>query len=94
MQELLIAKAKALKIELPETELDNAYIDAKKNIPPTSFDEELKKRNLTAADMREDLRRNLLAQKVVDKEVDREDAVDRCRHQGVLRRQQGAVQSH
>ena len=52
-----------------ESELENAFDEAKKNIPPAAFDEELKKRNLTAADMREDLRRNLLAQKVVDKEV-------------------------
>ncbi len=69
VQDILLAKAKELKIELPESELDTAYNDAKKNIPPAAFDEELKKRNLTAADMREDLRRNLLAQKVVDKEV-------------------------
>lgn len=69
VQDILLAKATQLKIELPESELDNAYNEAKKNIPPAAFDEELKKRNLTAADMREDLRRNLLAQKVVDKEV-------------------------
>ena len=69
VQDILLAKAKELKIEVPETEIDNAYNEAKKNIPPATFDEELKKRNLTAADMREDLRRNLLAQKVVDKEV-------------------------
>ena len=69
VQDILLAKATALKIELPESELENAYNEAKKNIPPAAFDEELKKRNLTAAEMREDLRRNLLAQKVVDKEV-------------------------
>ena len=69
IQDVLLAKAQQLKIELPESELDNAFNEAKKNIPPAAFEEELKKRNLTAADMREDLRRNLLAQKVVDKEV-------------------------
>jgi peptidyl-prolyl cis-trans isomerase SurA len=69
VQDILLAKASQLKIELPETELENAYNEAKKNIPPAQFDEELKKRNLTAADMREDLRRSLLAQKVVEKEV-------------------------
>ena len=69
VQDILLAKAKELKIELPETELDNAYNEAKKNIPPAAYEEELKKRNLSAADMREDLRRNLLAQKVVEKEV-------------------------
>ena len=75
VQELLIEKAKALKIELPETELDNAYNEAKKNIPPASYEEELKKRNLTAADMREDMRRNMLAQKVVDHEITQKSAV-------------------
>jgi len=69
VQELLVAKAKELKVELPESELDNAFNEAKKNITPIAFEEELKRRNLTAADMREDLRRNLLAQKVVDHEV-------------------------
>lgn len=75
VQQLLIEKAQALKIELPQTDLDNAYNEAKKNIPPSAYDDELKKRNLTADDMREDLRRNLLAQKVVDKEITEKAAV-------------------
>jgi len=69
VQELLIAKAAELKIEVPQADLDKAYDEAKKDIPPSAFETELKTRNLTAADMREDLRRNLLAQKVVDQEV-------------------------
>jgi len=69
VQNILLAKAAQLKIELPESELENAFNEAKKNIPPAAFEEELKRRNLTAADMREDLRRNLLAQRVVEKEV-------------------------
>lgn len=69
VQELLLEKARELKIELPDAELDKAYLDAKNNIPEDAFQTELKSRNLTAADMREDLRRNLLAQKVVEKEV-------------------------
>jgi parvulin-like peptidyl-prolyl isomerase len=70
-----VAKAKELKVELPESDLDNAFNEAKKNITPIAFEEELKRRNLTAADMREDLRRNLLAQKVVDHEVTTKAAV-------------------
>jgi peptidyl-prolyl cis-trans isomerase SurA len=69
VQELLLAKAGELKIEVPAAELDKAYEEAKKNIPPAAFEAELTARNLTAADMREDLRRNLLSQKVVEKEV-------------------------
>ena len=75
VQELLVAKAAELKVELPAADLENAFNDAKKNITPTAFEEELKRRNLTAADMREDLRRNLLAQKVVDHEVTTKAAV-------------------
>jgi hypothetical protein len=75
VQELLLEKAKELKVELPDSELDKAFNEAKQNITPAQFDEELKKRNLTAADMREDLRRNLLAQKVVEQEVTTKAAV-------------------
>jgi peptidyl-prolyl cis-trans isomerase SurA len=69
VQDILLAKARELKIELPDTELDAAYNQAKKDIPDEAFDRELKARNLTAADMREGLRRELLAQKVLEREV-------------------------
>lgn len=75
VQQLLLDKAKELKVELTDAELDNAFNEAKKNIAPAAFEEELKRRNLTAADMREDLRRNMLAQKVVDHEVSTRAAV-------------------
>jgi peptidyl-prolyl cis-trans isomerase SurA len=69
VQELLLAKARELKIELPDTELDKAFDDAKKNITPEQFELELKKRDLTPGDMKEGLRRDLLAQKVIEREV-------------------------
>ena len=69
VQDLLIAKARDLKVELPETELDAAYAEARKNIPDDAFQQELTKRNITAADMREGLRRELLTQKVIEREV-------------------------
>jgi peptidyl-prolyl cis-trans isomerase SurA len=69
VQDILIAKAPALKVELPNADLDTAYANAKKNIPDDAFTQELSRRNLTAADMREGLRRELLAQKVIDHEV-------------------------
>lgn len=68
-QELLFAKAGELKIELTDTELDNAYNEAKKNISDEQFQKELASRNLTPADMRESLRRDLLATKVMEREV-------------------------
>lgn len=69
VQELLLAKARELKIELTDAELDKAYADGRKDIPEEAFQQELTRRNLTAADMREGLRRDLLVQKVLEREV-------------------------
>ena len=69
VQDLLLAKARALKVELPDAELDTAYADAKKNMSDDAFQQELTRRQLTAADMREGLRRQLLSQKVIEREV-------------------------
>jgi peptidyl-prolyl cis-trans isomerase SurA len=69
VQDILLAKARELKIELPDTELDTAFNDAKKNLDDQAFQQELTRRNLSAADMREGLRRELLSQKVIDREV-------------------------
>jgi peptidyl-prolyl cis-trans isomerase SurA len=68
-QNLLLAKANELKIVLPESELETAFADGKKNISDETFNKELAARNLTAADMREAIRRDLLAQKVIEQEV-------------------------
>jgi peptidyl-prolyl cis-trans isomerase SurA len=69
VQDILLARAQALKIEIPDAELDKAYAEARANIPEESFQQELTKRSLTPADMREGLRRELLVQKVIDQEV-------------------------
>jgi peptidyl-prolyl cis-trans isomerase SurA len=69
VRDLLLAKTAALKVELPDTELDAAYLEARKNVTDDQFQQELTRRNLTAADMREALRRELLAQKVLEREV-------------------------
>jgi peptidyl-prolyl cis-trans isomerase SurA len=69
VQDLLIAKAAALKLEVPQNELDTAYENAKKNVPDATYQQELSKRNLTAADMKEGLRRELLTQKVIEQEI-------------------------
>lgn len=69
VQDILLAKAQALKIEVPASELDAKYAEAKQNISDATFQEELKKRNLTPADMREGLRRELLTNKLIEQEV-------------------------
>ena len=69
VQDLLLARAREMKIELPDTELDAAYVEARKDIPDEAFKQELSRRNLTAADMREGLRREMLVQKLFEREV-------------------------
>ena len=69
LQDILIAKARAAKIEVADSELDKSFEEAKKNIPDDAFQQELTKRGVTGADMREGLRRELLAQKVIEHEV-------------------------
>jgi peptidyl-prolyl cis-trans isomerase SurA len=68
-QDLLLAKAKELKVEVPDTELDAAYNQARKNMTDEQFAQELAKRSLTAADMRDGLRRELTIQKLLEREV-------------------------
>ena len=69
LQDILLAKATSLKIEVPDSDLDTAYNDAKKNIPDDAFQQELSSRGVTVADMRDGLRRELLSQKVIAQEV-------------------------
>jgi peptidyl-prolyl cis-trans isomerase SurA len=56
-------------IEISDTELDAAYAEARKNITEEQFKQELARRNLGAADMREGLRREMLTQKVIERDV-------------------------
>jgi peptidyl-prolyl cis-trans isomerase SurA len=69
LQDLLIAKAAALKVEVADTELDKAFAEAKNNITEEQFQQELTKRGVTAPDMREGLRRELLTNKLLAQEV-------------------------
>ena len=69
LEEILLARATAKKIEVPQTELDTAYNESRKNLTEEAFQKELVGRNLTAADMREGLRRELLARKVIEQDV-------------------------
>jgi peptidyl-prolyl cis-trans isomerase SurA len=68
-QDLFLAKARELKIDIPSSELDTAYAEARKNIPEEAFKQELARRSLTPADMREVLRRDMVVQKLLTREV-------------------------
>lgn len=69
LRDILLARATALKIDVPATELDAAYLEARKNVADDQFQQELTRRNLTAGDMREALRRDLVTQKLLEREV-------------------------
>lgn len=69
IQDILLAKAKALNIDIPAAELDAAFNERKQNLTEEQFQEELKKRNITVEDMREGLRRELITQKLLEQEV-------------------------
>ena len=69
VQDILLAKATQLNVTIADSDLDAAYNDAKKNISDDAFQQELARRGLTTADMREGLRRELVSQKVIAQEV-------------------------
>jgi peptidyl-prolyl cis-trans isomerase SurA len=72
LQDLLVAKAAALKIEVPAAELDTAFTKARGNLADEQFKQELTRRSLTEVDVRDSLRRQLLAEKVLEQEVSKQ----------------------
>jgi peptidyl-prolyl cis-trans isomerase SurA len=69
LQDILLAKATALKIEAATADLDSAFNQRKQNLTDEQFQQELKKRELTPENLRESLRRELVAQKLLEQEV-------------------------
>ena len=69
VQDLLLEKAKSLKIDIPQNEFDAAFAKRKENLSEEAFQQELTRRKLSIDDMREGLRRELLTQKVLEREV-------------------------
>jgi peptidyl-prolyl cis-trans isomerase SurA len=68
-QQILIARAEGLKITVADADLDKAFNERKGNVSDEAFQQQLKERNLTADAMKQALRRELLAQKVLEQEV-------------------------
>lgn len=69
VQDLLLARAPAFKVAVTDTELDAAFAERKKNLPEDVFQKELAQRGLSAADLRDALRREMIAQKVIAHEI-------------------------
>jgi hypothetical protein len=53
VQDILLARAAALKLDVSPADLEKAEADAKKNLPEGAFEQELARRKLTVADMRQ-----------------------------------------
>ena len=69
VEHILLSRAPRLAVSVSEMDLDNAYNEARKGIPDEAFQQELTRRNLTAADMRDGLRREMLGRKIMEHEV-------------------------
>jgi parvulin-like peptidyl-prolyl isomerase len=69
LQDILLARAAQLKLEVTPSELDTAAENASKNMAPDAFQQELTRRGMSQADMRDGIRRDLLTQKVIDQDV-------------------------
>ena len=69
IEHILLSRASRLAVSVTDTDLDNAYNEARKGIPDDAFQQELTRRNLTAADMRDGLRREMLGRKIMEHEV-------------------------
>ena len=69
IEDIILARATELKLDVPEAEIDTAFSSVKKDLSDEAFNKELAARKLTTAEMRDGLRRDLLAQKVIEREV-------------------------
>jgi parvulin-like peptidyl-prolyl isomerase len=68
-QEVLLGKATALNLQVTDAEVDTAYAERKGNLDETQFQEQLRNRQLSDTDLKGALRRELLADKVLQQEV-------------------------
>jgi peptidyl-prolyl cis-trans isomerase SurA len=69
LQDILLAKASALNIQVTDAELDAAYAERRQNMTDEAFEQELAKRSLTADDLRETLRREFVTNKLLEQEI-------------------------
>jgi len=68
-QQALVAKAAGLNLQVTDADVDKAFADRKANMAEDVFQQQLKERGLTPDDMKQSLRRELLADKVLEHEV-------------------------
>jgi peptidyl-prolyl cis-trans isomerase SurA len=68
-QEILLHKARELGVEASDVEIDNAVAEQKRSLSDEDFQKQLTERGLTLEDIRMGLRREISAQKLVEREV-------------------------
>jgi peptidyl-prolyl cis-trans isomerase SurA len=68
-QEVLLGKATALSLEVTDAEVDAAFAERKGTLDEQAFQDQLRSRQLSDTDLKQALRRELLADKVIEREV-------------------------
>jgi peptidyl-prolyl cis-trans isomerase SurA len=68
-QEVLLARARELKLDVTDAEVDAAFTTRKANTSDAQFQQALQERSQTPDDLRAALRRDLIVQKVLEREV-------------------------
>ena len=68
-QDLLLEEARALMIEVTQSDIDKALMETKGTLTDERFQQELSRRSLTTDDVRASLRRDLTVQKVLESQV-------------------------
>jgi peptidyl-prolyl cis-trans isomerase SurA len=68
-QDLLLAKARELKIDVAQADVDKAVADTRAGLTEEQFQSEMTKRGLTMNDVQASVRRDLIVQKVLDSQV-------------------------
>jgi len=68
-EEILLERAQQQKIAVTDAELDMAYAGAKQNLTDEQFQQQLFARSLSTADVRDMLKRRMMAQKVIEADV-------------------------
>ena len=69
LEELLVARAVQSNLQVPDSDVDAAVTKAKGGVTDDAFQQQLIQRGLSTADVREGLRRQMLAEKVVERDV-------------------------
>lgn len=68
-QDLLLAKAKALNVEVTGAEIEKAFEERRKGLADDVLQKQLTQRGITVADVKEDIRRELTTQRLIEREV-------------------------